>query len=402
MTRVVRDFLFAQQVQAPVELYSDWLATGHVNEFVTFVPSPDTKRFRMLMASPTACYRLFREKQKEGQGEATMFKGYSGMDTKRVTINKVLSNNIMVQQNQYVQRCIDWNRDILKKELGLTEEDIIDLPALFKLDKQGKAMPYFPNMICRGAQTAAAASPRVKKFSIYRWDPDKPGDKPRMQTYEVDLNKCGPMVLDALIKIKNELDSTLTFRRSCREGICGSCAMNIAGGNTLACTKRIDPDLGKITKIYPLPHMYVVKDLVPDLSNFYAQYKSIEPYLKKKDESKQGKEQYLQSIEDRQKLDGLYECILCACCSTSCPSYWWNGDKYLGPAVLMQAYRWMIDSRDDYTEERLAQLQDPFSLYRCHTIMNCTRTCPKGLNPGKAIAEIKKMMATYKEKAATA
>uniref|UniRef100_A0A8B9VJL1 succinate dehydrogenase n=1 Tax=Anas zonorhyncha TaxID=75864 RepID=A0A8B9VJL1_9AVES len=185
-------------------------------------------------------------------------------------------------------------------------------------------------------------------------------------------------------------------------GICGSCAMNIAGGNTLACTKRIDPDLGKITKIYPLPHMYVVKDLVPDLSNFYAQYKSIEPYLKKKDESKQGKEQYLQSIEDRQKLDGLYECILCACCSTSCPSYWWNGDKYLGPAVLMQAYRWMIDSRDDYTEERLAQLQDPFSLYRCHTIMNCTRTCPKGLNPGKAIAEIKKMMATYKEKAAAA
>ncbi|XP_015738079.1 succinate dehydrogenase [ubiquinone] iron-sulfur subunit, mitochondrial [Coturnix japonica] len=259
-----------------------------------------------------------------------------------------------------------------------------------------------PRPICRGAQTAAAATSRIKKFSIYRWDPDKPGDKPRMQTYEVDLNKCGPMVLDALIKIKNELDSTLTFRRSCREGICGSCAMNIAGGNTLACTKKIDPDLSKITKIYPLPHMYVVKDLVPDLSNFYAQYKSIEPYLKKKDESKQGKEQYLQSIEDRQKLDGLYECILCACCSTSCPSYWWNGDKYLGPAVLMQAYRWMIDSRDDYTEERLAQLQDPFSLYRCHTIMNCTRTCPKGLNPGKAIAEIKKMMATYKEKAAAA
>ncbi|NXQ48824.1 SDHB dehydrogenase, partial [Catharus fuscescens] len=210
------------------------------------------------------------------------------------------------------------------------------------------------------------------------------------------------MVLDALIKIKNEMDSTLTFRRSCREGICGSCAMNIAGGNTLACIKKIDSDLNKVTKIYPLPHMYVVKDLVPDLSNFYAQYKSIEPYLKKKDESKEGKQQYLQSIEDRQKLDGLYECILCACCSTSCPSYWWNGDKYLGPAVLMQAYRWMIDSRDDFTEERLAQLQDPFSLYRCHTIMNCTRTCPKGLNPGKAIAEIKKMMATYKQKAATA
>lgn len=230
---------------------------------------------------------------------------------------------------------------------------------------------------CRGAQTAAAAAPRIKKFAIYRWDPDKTGDKPHMQTYEIDLNKCGPMVLDALIKIKNEMDSTLTFRRSCREGICGSCAMNINGGNTLACTRRIDTNLNKVSKIYPLPHMYVIKDLVPDLSNFYAQYKSIEPYLKKKDESQEGKQQYLQSIEDREKLDGLYECILCACCSTSCPSYWWNGDKYLGPAVLMQAYRWMIDSRDDFTEERLAKLQDPFSLYRCHTIMNCTRTCPK-------------------------
>uniref|UniRef100_A0AC11BTF0 Succinate dehydrogenase complex iron sulfur subunit B n=1 Tax=Ovis aries TaxID=9940 RepID=A0AC11BTF0_SHEEP len=192
---------------------------------------------------------------------------------------------------------------------------------------------------CRGAQTAAAAAPRIKKFAIYRWDPDKTGDKPHMQTYEIDLNNCGPMVLDALIKIKNEIDSTLTFRRSCREGICGSCAMNINGGNTLACTRRIDTNLSKVSKIYPLPHMYVIKDLVPDLSNFYAQYKSIEPYLKKKDESQGGKEQYLQSIEDREKLDGLYECILCACCSTSCPSYWWNGDKYLGPAVLMQVRR---------------------------------------------------------------
>ncbi|XP_020828377.1 succinate dehydrogenase [ubiquinone] iron-sulfur subunit, mitochondrial [Phascolarctos cinereus] len=263
-------------------------------------------------------------------------------------------------------------------------------------------LPGFRVQACRGAQTATAAAPRLKKFAIYRWDPDKPGDKPRMQTYEIDLNKCGPMVLDALIKIKNEMDPTLTFRRSCREGICGSCAMNINGGNTLACTRRIDSNLSKVSKIYPLPHMYVVKDLVPDLNNFYAQYKSIQPYLKKKDESQGGKEQYLQSIEDREKLDGLYECILCACCSTSCPSYWWNGDKYLGPAVLMQAYRWMIDSRDDFTEERLAQLQDPFSLYRCHTIMNCTRTCPKGLNPGKAIAEIKKMMATYKEKKVSA
>ncbi|KAF6736506.1 Succinate dehydrogenase [ubiquinone] iron-sulfur subunit, mitochondrial [Oryzias melastigma] len=247
--------------------------------------------------------------------------------------------------------------------------------------------------VVRFAQTAAAPAvqPRIKKFQVYRWDPDTPGDKPRMQTYEVDLNACGPMVLDALIKIKNEMDPTLTFRRSCREGICGSCAMNINGGNTLACLQRIDPNLSKPAKIYPLPHMYVVKDLVPDMSNFYCP-------IQKKDESREGKEQYLQSVEDRQKLDGLYECILCACCSTSCPSYWWNGDKYLGPAVLMQAYRWMIDSRDEFTDERLSKLQDPFSLYRCHTIMNCTQTCPKGLNPGKAIAEIKKMMATYKER----
>ncbi|KAG7226887.1 hypothetical protein INR49_022182 [Caranx melampygus] len=225
-------------------------------------------------------------------------------------------------------------------------------------------------VMVRYAQTAAAPvpEPRIKKFQIYRWDPDTAGDKPRMQTYEIDLNTCGPMVLDALIKIKNEMDPTLTFRRSCREGICGSCAMNINGGNTLACLNKIDTNTSKPTKIYPLPHMYVVKDLVPDMSNFYAQYKSIEPYLKKKDEAQEGKEQYFQSVEDRQKL----------------------------------AYRWMIDSRDEFTEERLSKLQDPFSLYRCHTIMNCTKTCPKGLNPGKAIAEIKKMMATYKEKKAAA
>ncbi|KAK2106028.1 hypothetical protein P7K49_015542 [Saguinus oedipus] len=331
---------------------------------------------------------------------------------------------------------------------------------------------------CRGVQTAAVAAPRIKKFAIYRWDPDKAGDKPHMQTYEVDLNntflttylvkehvkniakylenndianqnlrnvaktgksrllwtqegsqtrdsqaeehhqsyrccfgrrsssiKYGREVLqeakEDLVgdlgqlmkflqfwgKLQMLLDIMIVWLSPAVQGIffgnyicpciCGSCAMNINGGNTLACTRRIDTNLSKVSKIYPLPHMYVIKDLVPDLSNFYAQYKSIEPYLKKKDESQGGKQQYLQSIQDREKLDGLYECILCACCSTSCPSYWWNGDKYLGPAVLMQAYRWMIDSRDDFTEERLAKLQDPFSLYRCHTIMNCTRTCPK-------------------------
>lgn len=251
----------------------------------------------------------------------------------------------------------------------------------------------------RSVKLASAAAPSpvstkeplIKTFQIYRWDPDTPAEKPKLQEYKVNLNECGPMVLDAIIKVKNEDDPTLTFRRSCREGICGSCAMNINGGNTLACLSRIDRDCSKPTKIYPLPHMYVVKDLVPDLTHFYRQYKSIEPYLKQKSPSPE--RENLQSIADRKKLDGLYECILCACCSTSCPSYWWNSDVYLGPAVLMQAYRWMIDSRDQFGPERRAALQDPFSVYRCHTIMNCTRTCPKGLNPGKAIAEIKKQMA---------
>jgi len=272
--------------------------------------------------------------------------------------------------------------------------------AIMRFSQGSKALIQYVQK--RAAQTATQAAPaaNMKKFEIYRWDPDVPGDKPRMQTYEVDLNECGPMVLDALIKIKNEVDPTLTFRRSCREGICGSCAMNIDGGNTLACLCAIN-DTSKSVKIYPLPHMYVVKDLVPDMSNFYAQYTSIEPYLKKKDvkEADIGKQSYLQSVEDRAKLDGLYECILCACCSTSCPSYWWNSDKYLGPAVLMQAYRWMIDSRDDYTAERLSKMEDGYSVYRCHTIMNCTKTCPKGLNPGQAIGEIKKMMMNYEKSA---
>jgi len=235
--------------------------------------------------------------------------------------------------------------------------------------------------------------PSNKTFSIYRWNPDKPSEKPTLVDYKIDLNSCGPMVLDALIKIKNETDATLTFRRSCREGICGSCAMNINGINTLACLCKIDRNSSSSTKIYPLPHTYVVKDLVPDLTHFYKQYKSIEPYLKKKNPTKEGERENLQSIEERKKLDGLYECILCACCSTSCPSYWWNSDEYLGPAVLMQAYRWMADSRDDYGHERREALQNPFSVYRCHTIMNCTRTCPKGLNPGRAIAMIKRDMA---------
>lgn len=253
----------------------------------------------------------------------------------------------------------------------------------------------------RTTQTATVAqekNERLKKFMIYRWDPENPEVKPHLQTYEVDLNSCGPMVLDALIKIKNEMDPTLTFRRSCREGICGSCAMNIGGVNTLACIAKINDNINKPSKIYPLPHLYVVKDLVPDLNNFYDQYKSIQPWLQRKDESEVGSKQNLQSIRDRDKIDGLYECILCACCSTSCPSYWWNSDKYLGPAALMQAYRWVIDSRDQQTDKRLDRLKDPFSLYRCHTIMNCTRTCPKHLNPGKSIGELKKLVSGWIQK----
>lgn len=228
-------------------------------------------------------------------------------------------------------------------------------------------------------------------------------EKPYLSIYPIKKKECGPMILDALLLIKQKQDSTLTFRRSCREGICGSCAMNIDGTNTLACLNPID-FTKKTIKIYPLPHMYVVKDLIPDLTNFYAQYKSIKPWLYKKknkelirpsneeqnEESSYKKKEYYQSKNDRKKLDGLYECILCACCSTSCPSYWWNSDKYLGPAILLQAYRWIADSRDSAKKERLSVLKDAFKLYRCHTIMNCSKTCPKNLNPGLAIAQIKR------------
>ncbi|MEK9741396.1 MAG: succinate dehydrogenase iron-sulfur subunit [Pelagibacteraceae bacterium] len=232
-------------------------------------------------------------------------------------------------------------------------------------------------------------SKNIKKVNVYRWNPED-NQNPRLDTYEVDMDNCGPMVLDALIKIKNEIDTTLTFRRSCREGICGSCAMNIDGSNTLACTKSSKEIEGDIN-IYPLPHMPVVKDLVPDLQQLYKQYQSIEPWMQSEVSGQNGSEK-LQTVEDRSKLDGLYECILCACCSTSCPSYWWNGDKYLGPAVLLQAYRWIIDSRDDERKKRLKKVADELKLFRCHTIMNCTNACPKGLNPAKAIGSIKKML----------
>lgn len=242
--------------------------------------------------------------------------------------------------------------------------------------------------------SASKSATNIKKFKVYRWTPED-DQNPRMDTFEIDLDDCGPMVLDALLKIKNQMDSSVTFRRSCREGICGSCAMNINGGNHLACTTAIEDIEGDIS-IYPLPHMPVVKDLVPDLENFYDQYASVEPWLKNDDPVSETKER-LQSIEDREKLDGLYECILCASCSTSCPSYWWNGENgYLGPAALLQAYRFIADSRDQDTSNRLSKLDDSFKLYRCHTIMNCTNTCPKGLNPAKAIANIKGMIASQK------
>ncbi len=252
---------------------------------------------------------------------------------------------------------------------------VFNLPANSKV-RPGKTHPPPP------------AAKRPKVFKIYRWDPED-GERPRLDRYTVDLADCAPMVLDALIKIKNEVDATLTFRRSCREGVCGSCAMNIDGTNTLACTKPIEEAKGEVA-VYPLPHMPVVKDLVPDLTQFYAQHAAIEPWLKS--ETPPPDRERPQAPEDRAKLDGLYECILCACCSTSCPSYWWNGKRYLGPATLLQAYRWISDSRDEAAGERLDALEDPFRLYRCHTIMNCTKTCPKHFNPAKAIGELKKLI----------
>ena len=236
---------------------------------------------------------------------------------------------------------------------------------------------------------SANGSARTKTFKVYRWNPDD-GNNPVVDTFVIDLDRCGPMVLDAIIMIKNELDATLTFRRSCREGVCGSCAMNIDGTNTLACTKATEDVSGEVN-IYPLPHLPVIKDLIGDMSMFYAQYASVKPWLQADSPPPEGQER-LQSREDRAKIDGLWECILCACCSTSCPSYWWNGERYLGPAALLQAYRWIADSRDETAGERLDALEDPFRLYRCHTIMNCTKACPKSLNPAKAISEIKKKM----------
>lgn len=239
---------------------------------------------------------------------------------------------------------------------------------------------------------APKGAKRTKTFQIYRYDPDR-GANPRIDSFEVDLDDCGPMVLDALIWIKDRIDATLTFRRSCREGVCGSCAMNMDGTNWLACTRAIQ-DLGSPARIYPLASLPIIKDLVPDLTHVIAQYEMIEPWLHSDTAAPEAER--LQAPEDREKLNGFYECILCFCCTSGCPSHWWNGDRFLGPAALLQAWRWLDDSRDEARGARLDKLEDPFRLYRCHTILNCTQTCPKGLNPGKAIAEIKHMIAKRK------
>jgi len=230
---------------------------------------------------------------------------------------------------------------------------------------------------------------RPLRLEIYRYDPDQ-DQSPREETFTIDAARCGPMLLDALILIKNEIDPTLTFRRSCREGVCGSCAMNINGRNWLACTHPIAEIEGR-ARVYPLNNLPVIKDLVGDQTHAIAQYQSIRPWLRTQSPAPPDRER-LQSPEDRARLDGLYECILCFCCTSGCPSHWWNGDRFLGPATLLQAYRWLADSRDEATGERLDELEDPFRVYRCHTILNCTRTCPKGLEPGTAIARIKQML----------
>ena len=225
------------------------------------------------------------------------------------------------------------------------------------------------------------------RFNIYRYDPEKDA-RPYMKAYEVALEPSDRMLLDALVRLKAQ-DDSLAFRRSCREGVCGSDAMNINGKNGLACITKL-ADLPAQVTLRPLPGLPVVRDLIVDMTQFFKQYESIRPYLI--NDAPAPERERLQSPEEREELNGLYECILCACCSTSCPSYWWNSDRYLGPAILLQAYRWVIDSRDEATGGRLDDLEDPFRLYRCHTILNCAKACPKGLSPAKAIAELKKLM----------
>ena len=229
---------------------------------------------------------------------------------------------------------------------------------------------------------------RKMKFSIYRYDPDRDA-RPYMQDYEVELQHNDKMLLDALMRIKADVDETLAFRRSCREGVCGSDGMNINGKNGLTCTTNL-LTLKEPVVLKPLPGLPVIRDLIVDMTQFFKQYHSVKPYLI--NDTPAPEKERLQSPEQREVLNGLYECILCASCSTSCPSFWWNPDKFVGPAGLLQAYRFIADSRDEATGERLDDLEDPYRLFRCHTIMNCVDVCPKELNPTRAIGSIKDML----------
>jgi len=259
-----------------------------------------------------------------------------------------------------------------------------------------KGITHVNYIVEHDGNLAEEAKKKMKRFLIYRYDPSDENDTPKYVSYYVPLDEIAPMYLDALFYVKNILDPTLSFRRSCREGICGSCSMNCDGLHTLACIKPIDRDLSKPSVITPLGHMFVLRDLVVDMTNFYTQYKSIEPYLKRKTPKTDPNIEYLQSPEDRKKLDGMYECVLCACCSTSCPSYWWHPDKYLGPAVLMQAMRWVSDSRDEFTQERIEALTEDIKLEDCQNIGMCSVTCPKGLDPRSALQDLLKLAKEYK------
>ncbi len=238
------------------------------------------------------------------------------------------------------------------------------------------------------ADTTQTAQNRTVRFEIYRYNPDKDA-KPYMQSLQVTLHPTDKMLLDALIRIRSEVDDSISLRRSCREGVCGSDAMNINGKNGLACVTSMR-DLKEPIVLRPLPGLPVIRDLIVDMSQFFKQYHSIKPYLI--NDTPPPEKERLQSPREREELDGLYECILCACCSTACPSFWWNPDKFVGPAGLLQAYRFIADSRDQATNERLDDLHDPYRLFRCHTIMNCVDVCPKNLNPTLAIGKIKELL----------
>ena len=238
------------------------------------------------------------------------------------------------------------------------------------------------------AWTVAEPGPRTVQFEIYRYDPDK-DSKPYMQKLQVTLQPSDRMLLDALIRIKSDVDDSLSLRRSCREGVCGSDAMNINGKNGLACITDVR-ELKEPIVLRPIPGLPVIRDLIVDMSQFFKQYESIKPYLI--NDTPPPERERLQLPSEREELNGLYECILCACCSTACPSFWWNPDKFVGPAGLLQAYRFIADSRDQATNERLDNLNDPYRLFRCHTIMNCVDVCPKNLNPTLAIGKIKELL----------